>query len=174
MFCITTQNLRSSQVSDLLIQLTDASLGLQGNIQRNGFLFPNLQGTQLEALINYFETQSIQNTAITSSSIRVSPITPSDSSTEALEESLRSFRVVVEELFRSEKFNFVAETGFCLIGLDDDLENQVRPQLEALGATINILPDTVTPGNPSHRVSGYILFDRTYAKQIRKRKLVIA
>ena len=159
MFCITTQNLESSQISDLLIQLTGPSLGLQNNIQRNGFLFPNLQGAQLEALIDYFETQSIQNTNITSSSIRVSPIPPSDSSTEALEESLRSFIVVIEELFRSEQFNFVAETGFCLIGLGDDLKNQVRPQLQALGATINILPDTVTLGNPSHRVSGYILFD---------------
>ena len=161
MFCIITRSISTLEVSTLLEHLISPASGLRENIHRNGFVFKGLTATQVKDLSEYLETQSVQGFDITDSSIRVVPAYLLNNELE-LENALTHFKAVIEELFRSSQFSFVLETGFCLDGLDSELQNQIQPQLQALGATITI-EDSPLPESPilesSHKVSGYIFFD---------------
>ena len=80
MFCITIPKVEIFSFSSFISQQIDTNFRFQKNIQRNGFLFSNLQPIQLQTLTAYLETQSVEITEITLFSVRVSPITPLDDS----------------------------------------------------------------------------------------------
>lgn len=158
MICISISPENFAQVQSVFEgfdTLSKDSSQLREQLQQNGFVFQNLEPSDIDELNRIFAEQEFSVAQIPEKSLRV---TYPDNDIQAVINFLRNnlFEDTENPLAKR-----VLENGFCIGDLDDVTAEQIKTELEARGATVTIQttssPPPVTPTTDEFIVRGRVL-----------------